>query len=91
MDHFIYHLILENKIADQYPVATTKLVFHLVEFFDKPTYDYGSTLKISKKLVTMPETHVILSKVADKLAEKGSTLASKIKEQIIAKKETVDS
>jgi len=39
----------------------------------------------------MPETHAILSKVADKLAEKGSTLASKIKEQIVAKKKAVDS
>jgi hypothetical protein len=66
VDHFTYHLILENKIADQYPVPTTKLV-------------------------TMPETHAILSKVADKLAEKGSTLASKIKEQIVAKKKAVDS
>jgi len=31
------------------------------------------------------------STVADKLAEKGSTLASKIKEQIVAKKKAVDS
>lgn len=66
MDHFTYRFILENKIADQYPVATTKLV-------------------------TTPEAHAILPKVADKLAEKGSTLASKIKEQIVAKKKAVDS
>ena len=34
----------------------------------------------------MPETHEILLKVTDKLAAKGSALASKVKEQIEAKK-----
>jgi hypothetical protein len=86
VDDFIYHLVLEKKIADQYPVATAKLVLHLAEFSDKPVYDYGNTPKILKKLVEMPETHGILLKVADKLAAKGLALASQIREQIKAKK-----
>ena len=91
VDDFIYHLILEKKIADQYPVATAKLVLHLAEFSDMPVYDYGNTPKILKKLVEMPETHGILLKVADELAAKGSALASKIKEQIEANKKAVAS
>lgn len=91
VDDFIYHLILENKIADRYPVDTAKLMLHLAEFSDKPVYDIGNTPKMLEKLVGIPETYGILIKVADKLAAKGSALASKIKEQIEAKKKAVAS
>ncbi|MGO9089364.1 MAG: DUF4020 domain-containing protein [bacterium] len=91
VDDFIYHLILEKKIADQYPVATAKLMLHLAQFSDEPVYDFGNTPKMLEKLVDIPETHGILAKVADKLAAKGSAMASKIKEQIEVKKKALAS
>jgi hypothetical protein len=91
VDDFIYHLILENKIADRYPVDTAKLMLHLAEFSDKPVYDIGNTPEMLEKLVRNPETHGILVKVVDKLAAKGSAMASKIKEQIELRKKAAAS
>ncbi len=82
VNNFIYDDLLNKGIADTYPEETVRLMLKLAEGSTEPIYHFGDMNDIIEKLIAVPATHPTLITLLDKMAAKGSTMASEFRKRI---------